>query len=291
MPSTPPKLAIAAALATLMLATPALAACPGNEQALGVARTVQIDTAGGPRFGFQHYKVHDFLQSKEVVLTFDDGPLPQHTRRVLKALAKHCTKATFFPVGKLAVGYPEVLREIAKAGHTIGTHTWSHKNLAKRKTKGIDEIEMGLSAVTRANGTPIAPFFRFPYLRDSSALLTHLSKRNLAVFSTDVDTFDFKYRPRSAKKMITKLLVRLEKNGSKGIILMHDIQPVTSHALPSLLKALYLKGYKVVHLTAAGPAETLAKYDKIIEPKIKGLPPRGSERPTSSVVRTVPTKP
>ena len=99
-------------LASLRSGNPAEPSCLSNPDGLGVARTVEIDTAGGPAFGFEHYKVHDFLLLREVVLTFDDGPLPTHTRTVLAALAEHCTKATFFPVGKLAVGYPEVLREV-----------------------------------------------------------------------------------------------------------------------------------------------------------------------------------
>ena len=98
------------------LASAFAAPCVGNAQGLGVARTVEIDTTGAPGFGFEHYKSHDFLEAGEVVLTFDDGPLPSHTRTILKALADHCAKATFFPVGKLAVGYPEVLREVLKAG-------------------------------------------------------------------------------------------------------------------------------------------------------------------------------
>ena len=97
-----------------------------NPGALGVARTVEIDTKGGPGFGFDHYKTYDFLEPKEVVLTFDDGPQKFHTEAVLAALARECTKATFFSIGKMALGYPEIIRRVAAEGHTIGTHTWSH---------------------------------------------------------------------------------------------------------------------------------------------------------------------
>jgi len=103
--------------------------CP-NPNALGLARTVEVDTTGGPGFGFEQYKAHDFLVLKEVVLTFDDGPWPVNTRAVLEALAQHCVKATFFPIGKHAMWHPEILKEVAAAGHTIGGHTWSHANLA-----------------------------------------------------------------------------------------------------------------------------------------------------------------
>ncbi|MFM1815714.1 MAG: hypothetical protein RLZ98_2409 [Pseudomonadota bacterium] len=279
---------VAAIMASIFASSAALANCPGNPKAIGVSRTVEIDTTGSPRFGFEHYKVHDFLAKGEVVFTFDDGPLPTHTRTVLKALANHCTKATFFPVGKLALGYPEVLREIIAQGHTVGGHTWSHKRLSKGGQPAIDEIEKGFSAIVRGAGKPTTPFFRYPFLRHSEDTLAHLAKRNISVFSTDVDSFDFRYRPKNGGTMITKLMARLEKNGGKGIILMHDIQPVTASALPALLDTLKAKGYRVVHLTSRAHVTTLPEYDKQIEKDVKGLPAPGNERPTASVVRTVP---
>ena len=163
-----------------------------NPNAIGISRTVEIDTTGGPGFGMEHYKANDFLQSKEVILTFDDGPQKFTTEAVLAALAEHCTKATFFSIGKMALGYPDIIRNVAKAGHTVGTHTWSHKALRKLKTfeEGRDEIERGVSAVRRAVGGPISPFFRFPTLVDTPQTLEHLGKRNIAMFSTDIDSFD-----------------------------------------------------------------------------------------------------
>src|SRR6187397_1152105 len=110
---------------------PARAACT-NPNALGVARTVEIDTTGGPGFGFEHFKELDFLRDHEVVLTFDDGPWPKNTPAVLKALADECTTGIFFPIGKHATYHPEILRQVAGAGHTIGSHTWSHANLNKK---------------------------------------------------------------------------------------------------------------------------------------------------------------
>ena len=98
---------------------------PSNPNALGVSRTVEVDTTLGPGFGFEQYKQHDFLRLNEVVLTFDDGPWPNNTRAVLDALANHCLKAIFFPIGKHALWHPEILKEVAAAGHTIGGHTWS----------------------------------------------------------------------------------------------------------------------------------------------------------------------
>jgi peptidoglycan/xylan/chitin deacetylase (PgdA/CDA1 family) len=262
------------------------AQCPGNPDALGVARTVEIDTTGGPAFGFEHYKVHDFLLLKEVVLTFDDGPQVGLTHSVLQALAAHCTKATFFSIGKMALGMPEILRDVAKAGHTIGTHTWSHARLRQLKNDAAakEEIEKGISAVRRALGGPVAPFFRYPFLEDTKETLAHLSARNIAIFSTDIDSFDFKFR--NPEQLVKSVMERLDKKG-KGIILLHDIQPGTAKAVPMLLAELKAKGYRIVHMKPKGEVQTLAEYDAMIEKDVKGLPPAGTERPTSSVVRTI----
>lgn len=276
------------AAAALSGAMPAVAAAPpcAKADALGVARTVEIDTTGGPGFGLEHYKAYDFLQPKEVVLTFDDGPQKFSTEGVLAALAAQCTKATFFTIGKMALGYPEIIREVAQAGHTIGTHTWSHQAISKLKTfdEGRDEIERGISAVKRAVGGPVSPFFRYPTLKDTPDSLAHLNKRNIAMFSTDIDSFDFKLQPPEA--LVKGVMEKLEKKG-KGILLMHDIHKNTAKALPLLLTQLKEKGYKVVHLTAKGEVATLPEYDALIEKDAKGLPQIGSERPTASVVRTI----
>ena len=261
-----------------------------NANALGLSRTVEIDTKGGPGFGFEQYKAYDFLEPKEVVLTFDDGPQVNSTKAVLDALAMHCAKATFFSIGKMAIGLPELIREVAKAGHTIGTHTWSHADLRRMKNEkdAVSEIERGISGVHRAVGAPIAPFFRFPFLLDSPVMIKHLSDRNIAVFSMDVDSFDFKNRDPAV--VVKVIMEKLEKKG-KGIVLMHDIHMHTAKAVPMLLEQLKANGYKLVHLKPAGPAETLPEFDALIEKDVKGLPAAGSERPMSSVVKTVPATP
>lgn len=260
-------------------------ACP-KAGTLGVSRTVEIDTTGGPGFGMEHYKAYDFLQDKEVVLTFDDGPQKYATEAVLKALADECVKATFFSIGKMALGYPEIIREVSKAGHTVGTHTWSHKAIAKAKTfeEGRAEIERGISGVHRAVGGPIAPFFRFPTLVDTPEAVAYLGKRNIAMFSTDIDSND--YRPQTVDHLAKSVVAKLEKRG-KGIILMHDIHKRTAQALPIILAQIKAKGFKIVHLTAKAPVVTLAEFDETIEKEAKGLPQVGAERPMSSVVKTV----
>jgi peptidoglycan/xylan/chitin deacetylase (PgdA/CDA1 family) len=255
-----------------------------NPNALGIARTVEIDTTSGPGFGFEQYKAHDFLLLKEVVFTFDDGPWPNNTKAVLEALANHCTKATFFPIGKHALYHPEILKEVAAAGHTVGGHTWSHANLSKGKGENAtEEIEKGFSAVKLAIGTNPSPFFRFPYLQDPEAARTYLGSRNIAIFSHDLDSFDFKMR--KPEDVVKSIMTRLEKKG-KGIILMHDFQQATAKAMPDLLNDLKAKGYKVVHMKAKTPLATLPKWDDAAKSEIKGAV-MGSDRPTTSVVRTV----
>ncbi|MBU2532838.1 MAG: polysaccharide deacetylase family protein [Alphaproteobacteria bacterium] len=269
-----------------MATVAAASECPGNPNALGVSRVVAINTTGGPGFGFQHYKLYDFLKPGEVVLTFDDGPLPTHTVTILKALKEHCVRATFFPVGKLAVGYPEILKMVGDDGHTVGSHTWSHDNIAGKKMTfeaARDQIEDAVSAVKVALGSPGAPFFRYPYLRDTPESIKYLAERNIAVFSTDLDSFDFKGgRPT---EMVARVMRNLQKRG-KGIILFHDIQKVTAQAIPDLLRKLKEGGFKIVHLTAKEPVTTLPAYDEKIGKHLSG---RSSMvmRPLSSVVETV----
>jgi peptidoglycan/xylan/chitin deacetylase (PgdA/CDA1 family) len=255
-----------------------------NPNALGVSRIVQIDTTGGPGFGFEHFKAYDFLKDHEIVLTFDDGPWPGHTPAVLKALADQCTKAMFFPIGKHAGWHPEILKQVAAAGHTVGSHTWSHKDLSKlSEQEGKEEIEKGIAAVSIALGNkPVAPFFRFPALRHPPELLKYVGTRNLGVFSTDMDSFDFKMR--RPEQVVKSVMAKLAKHG-KGIILMHDFQQATAHAAPELLKKLKEAGYKVVQVVGKTPVEPLPEYTAIVLKEMGG----GLEtaRPMSSVIKTI----
>ena len=267
-----------------------------NPNALGVARVVEIDTTGGPGFGFEHFKSHDFLREGEVVLTFDDGPWPKNTPAVLAALAAHCTKAIFFPIGLHATYEPGILKQVAAAGHAVGSHTWCHQDLSKTKgrcqingkTETVeydpkDEIEKGLSAVRWAVGAPTAPYFRFPALRQPQELIDYLGKRNIAIFSADMDSFDFKMRkPEQVRQSV---MAKLKKHG-KGIVLMHDFQHATAEAAMDLLNDLKAGGYKVVFMKPKFPVTTIASYDEQILKLVKG-PGGGDARPTSSVVRTI----
>jgi peptidoglycan/xylan/chitin deacetylase (PgdA/CDA1 family) len=271
------------------------AAVCANPNALSIARVVEVDTIGGPGFGFEHFKSHDFLREGEVVLTFDDGPWPRNTQVVLAALAAHCTKAIFFPIGLHATYEPALLKQVAVAGHAIGSHTWCHQDLSKTsgkcRTNGKletvnydpkDEIEMGISAVQWAVGGPVAPYFRFPGLRQPPELLSYLSQRNIAVFSTDLDSFDFKLRkPEQVRQSV---LAKLKKHG-KGIILMHDFQHGTALAVGDLLNDLKAGGYQVVFMKSKDPVKSIAHYDEMVLKQVKG--PNLDTRPTSSVIRTI----
>ena len=145
-----------------------------------------------------------------------------------------------------------------------------------------DEIEKGFSAVKLALGAAPSPFFRFPQLQHGPAAMTYLGTRNVAIFSCDVDSFDF--RAKDATQIINSVLNKLEKSG-KGIILMHDFQRHTAEALPLLLRRLKAGGYKVVHMKAKAPLQTLAEYDDALVKDMKL--PVASTRPVSNVVQTV----
>ena len=254
-----------------------------NPDALGISRTVEIDTTGGPGFGADQFKAHDFLEPGEIVLTFDDGPWPGNTPAVLAALAAQCLKATFFPIGQHVSWHPDILRQVVAKDHTIGSHSWSHVNLAKKSLpEAKDEIENGVSAVAITAGRPLAPFFRFPGLSQTPELTAYLAERNIGIFSIDVDSFDFKLK--NPDKVITSVMTKLEKRG-KGIVLMHDFQHSTAVALPTLLLQLKAKGFKVVHLKAKDPVVSLPQYEAAMVKTRTGQTVDG--RPTASVVRTV----
>jgi len=255
-----------------------------NPDALGVSRVVQIDATGGPGFGFEHFKAYDFLKEKEVVLTFDDGPWPVNTERVLDALADQCTKALFFPIGKHAGWHPEILKKVKAAGHTIGTHTWSHKALSTlSEQEAKDEIEKGIAALSIALGNkPIDPFIRFPALKHPPEMVKYVGSRNLGIFSTDMDSFDFKMR--RPEQVVRSVMKKLEKHG-KGIVLMHDFQHATAEGVADLLKEMKAGGYKIVQIVGKTPVEPLPKYKEIVLKELGG----GLEnaRPMSSVISTI----
>jgi peptidoglycan/xylan/chitin deacetylase (PgdA/CDA1 family) len=193
------------------------------------------------------------LNDKEVVLTFDDGPLPPYSNQILDILAAQCVKATYFLVGEMARAFPATVRRIYEEGHTIGTHSEDHPlrfgELPLEKMR--QEIDWGISDVSAALGDPkyLAPFFRIPGLARSDLLESELAARGLIVFSSDTDADDWHHRI-GAKGIIAAAMRRLEAAG-KGILLLHDIHPATVAALPGLLKELKDNGFHIVQAVPA----------------------------------------
>lgn len=254
-------IALVCILASVLEPAFAQEGCAPGKDKLGVSRKATINAAGGPAFGTQ-YKGQSLLADGEVVLTFDDGPTRAYTRPILEALAAQCTKATFFMVGQMALIDPDMVKEVARQGHTVATHTWSHARLTSMPQPAAqDEIELGFSAVQRALGKPIAPFFRFPYLRDGPLTLGHLKARKIATFGIDIDSRDFETRDAPT---VYERVMREVGTRRKGIILFHDIHASTVRALPRILEELKAHNFRVVHLVPKAGAQTLAEYDELV---------------------------
>jgi peptidoglycan/xylan/chitin deacetylase (PgdA/CDA1 family) len=252
---------LAGSVLALAAMTSALQAACASSKSLGVSRTITVDASGGKLFGGLQYRVdNDLLKDREVILTFDDGPARRYTSKVLKALASHCTKATFFMVGRMAVSDPKMVREVSNAGHTIASHTWSHRNLQQRSSKRAGgEIELGISAVRLAAQKPIAPFFRFPYLAAPRSMIAYGKSRNLAIFSIDIDSKD--YKTKSSERVYGTIMRQLRSRG-KGNMLFHDIQSSTAGAMQRILDTMQREGFKIVHLVSESPVKTLSDFDE-----------------------------
>src|SRR5206468_861007 len=194
------------------------------------------------------------LEDHEVVLTFDDGPLPKYSNQILDILAAHCAKATFFLVGGQAHANPEGVRKVRDAGHTVATHTQNHPGGMHRLPldRSRQEIEQGIASVTSAlaDGTAPAPFLRIPGLRVNDGIEEFAASKGLQIWSADFPADD--WRNVSANRVYDLALQRLEAK-RKGILLLHDIQPRTVAALPRILHELKVRGYRIVHVVPATP--------------------------------------
>jgi peptidoglycan/xylan/chitin deacetylase (PgdA/CDA1 family) len=221
--------------------------CPGHPDALGTSRTLILNPAEMPRIGTHDYGRTLPLEPREVVLTFDDGPMSPYTPRVLETLAKHCVKAVFFLIGRNARSEPATVRQILAAGHTIGTHTENHPLQPMGPARAEREIATGIATVSAALGDAraVAPFFRFPGPHHTTHGEHYLRARAIAAWSIDIDSDDWKRS--SAEHVLHNVLRRLEAKG-RGIILMHDVQLKTVMILPTLLAELKARGYRVVHV-------------------------------------------
>lgn len=236
-----------------------------NRDALGTSRVLGVGTEGGLAVGLKTYPQTLALADHEVVLTFDDGPLPSTTTRVLDALREECVRATFFLIGRNAAQHPDLVRRELAEGHTVGHHSWSHPGITLRGLSDVAarrEIERGIAADETAGWggearaeRPHVPFFRFPGFADTGALLGWLASRDIAVFGADLWASD--WLPMEPQAELKLVLARLERVG-RGIILFHDTRAQTAAMLPDFLAALKARGYRVVHIVpAAGRSTTV----------------------------------
>lgn len=250
------RAALLSLLASVSIAN--AADCP-RKDALGTSRVMTVDPQAFPRVGLKSFPQSLPLADKEVVLTFDDGPFPPTTTKVLAALASECVQATFFLIGRNAEANPDIVKRIAAAGHSIGHHTWSHQPLDRvSETQANEEIDRGIAADEKAlhgeaRRIPSTPFFRFPGFASTPALLSSLQSRGIAVLGTDLWASD--WNPMTPDQQLNLLIERLDNQG-KGIILLHDTKAQTARMLPAFLQYLRRNGYKVVHLVAPRPVKS-----------------------------------
>jgi peptidoglycan/xylan/chitin deacetylase (PgdA/CDA1 family) len=239
-----------------MSAAAAAASCPGNPDAIGVSRVLTVSAKDYPRLGLMQYRDSLPLNDREVVLTFDDGPLPPYTDRVLDILAQHCVKATFFLVGQHSAANPQAARRVYQAGHTIGNHSQNHVRHFDQigEARAEKEVENGIRAINAALGTDkaLAPFFRVPGLGRTRQIENYLQARSMVVWSSDTLADD--WTRITANQVLHRALARLEAK-RKGILLLHDIQPRTVLMLPALLAELKKRHFRIVHVVPEGASE------------------------------------
>jgi peptidoglycan/xylan/chitin deacetylase (PgdA/CDA1 family) len=240
-------------IALVATATPVQAACPDNADALGTERVLTVDPATYPRVGRKHFPQTLPLRAKEVVLTFDDGPEPATTPRVLDALKRECVRASFFVLGRSAAAHPALVRRELQEGHTVAHHSFAHPLLNRMLVETAEaEINHGFAAVDGAlygkvERSPVTPFFRFPGFASNRALLERLERRQIAVFGADLWASD--WDPMTPPQQLALVLGRLDSTRG-GIVLFHDTKGQTAAMLPAFLRALKGRGYTVVHTVA-----------------------------------------
>jgi peptidoglycan/xylan/chitin deacetylase (PgdA/CDA1 family) len=240
--------------ASLLPLAASAATCPGNPQALGTERVIEVDARTTPRVGRKHFPATLALSAKEVVLTFDDGPWPGTTTRVLDALKAECVRATFFLLGRNAAAHPQLARRALAEGHTLGHHSYSHPLLNRMALpRAGAEIDRGIAADEMAvygsrHAKPLTPFFRFPGFASNAALLDWLNARGIVVFGADVWASDWlAMGPGQQRRLV---LSRIEQAG-RGVVLFHDTKTQTAAMLPAFLRELKRRGFRVVHVIPA----------------------------------------
>lgn len=172
-----------------------------------------------------------------VALTFDDGPYGKVTNRIVKTLKKHDSRATFFVVGNRIPKYPETLKNAAKNGNQIGTHTYAHTNLSKLKKAAIKkEMKRAVASIEEVIGEPPS-ILRPPY---GSANAKVQKAVDLPMICWNVDTVDWS---KKSKKAVLKECKNIQDG---DIVLMHDLYSNTAAAVEKLVPALKKKGYQLV---------------------------------------------
>ena len=234
--------------------------CPKKPDALGTSKTIVVDPKEHTRVGTMQYAETLPLADHEIVLTFDDGPSPRYTDRVLAILAAECVKATFFMVGEMAQTFPAEAKKVSAEGHTVGTHSFSHPftfNKMSQVEAGA-EIDKGIDAVASALGgrDEVAPFFRVPGFLTSTTTEAALASRGLMTWSADITADDWKRI--SGAEVAKRAISGIEAKG-RGILVLHDIHERAVEALPTLLAELKLRGFKIVQIVPA--TATLAKTE------------------------------
>jgi peptidoglycan/xylan/chitin deacetylase (PgdA/CDA1 family) len=239
--------------------TASAADCPGHPDAIGTSRTLVADPREHPRIGTMQYPETLPLEDHEVVLTFDDGPLPHNSNQILDILASECVKATFFEIGRMAQVYPEGVRKLRDAGHSIGTHTQNHPLSMDRMPidRARQEIDDGIASVKAAlrDDTALAPFYRNPGLLRAGDVEDYLASQGIQTWSADFLADD--WRHVSPSRVYDLAIKRLEEKG-RGILLLHDIQARTVAALPRILHELKARGYRIVHVVPATSGQPAA---------------------------------
>jgi peptidoglycan/xylan/chitin deacetylase (PgdA/CDA1 family) len=168
-----------------------------------------------------------------VALTFDDGPHPEWTPRVLDALAARGARATFFVIGERAERNPALVRRIAAEGHAVGHHSWTHSEPATTTARALlDETRRTRALVEELTGRP-APLFRPPHGKLTAAKLLGVWRQRNAVVLWNRDPKDFQLGHAAA--LIAALADRPLVAGD--ILLLHDTHAHTAEAMPAILAA------------------------------------------------------
>lgn len=180
-------------------------------------------------------------KGKYVALTFDDGPHPKVTPRVLKALKQYNAKATFFMLGVQVEYYPDMAKKVAEAGHEIANHSESHPNLAKMNLNAVrQQVTKASDRIEAATGVK-PTLFRPPYGAINDSVRQVMKEQKTSMILWSVDSLDWKSKNAQA---VNKEVMQHVRPGS--IVLMHDIHASTADALPQLLESLKKQGYQFV---------------------------------------------